>query len=148
VKYKNGVYMSYHLTAYSPWEGFRIVFNGTEGRLEYEVLENSYVSGGVKDMNSPLVNENLEVQEEKVTITLQKHWEKVQSVDLPEVNTKGHGGGDERLMEDLFSEEQKDDPYMRKADHIAGIRAALTGICANRSIATGQAIHCKEVMNV
>ena len=26
--------MTYHLTAYSPWEGYRVLFNGTRGRLE------------------------------------------------------------------------------------------------------------------
>src|SRR5262245_46189221 len=43
VKYRSGTTMSYHLTAYSPWEGLRVNFNGTKGRLEYEVVENSYV---------------------------------------------------------------------------------------------------------
>src|SRR4029078_45931 len=28
VKYRSGATMSYHLTAYSPWEGFRVMFNG------------------------------------------------------------------------------------------------------------------------
>ena len=32
VRYKNGAQMSYSLTAYSPWEGYRIAFNGTKGR--------------------------------------------------------------------------------------------------------------------
>lgn len=34
VKYANGVQVSYSLTTYSPYEGFRLAFNGTEGRLE------------------------------------------------------------------------------------------------------------------
>jgi hypothetical protein len=29
VRYKNGVQLSYSLSAYSPWEGYRIAFNGT-----------------------------------------------------------------------------------------------------------------------
>ena len=32
VRYDNGARMTYHLTAYSPWEGYRIAFNGTKGR--------------------------------------------------------------------------------------------------------------------
>ena len=31
VRYASGAKMSYHLTAYSPWEGFRVAFNGTKG---------------------------------------------------------------------------------------------------------------------
>jgi predicted dehydrogenase len=53
VKYRNGAVMTYHLTAYSPWEGYRVAFNGTKGRLEYEVQENSYVSGSDTDANRP-----------------------------------------------------------------------------------------------
>jgi hypothetical protein len=34
--------MSYHLTAYSPWEGYRVMFNGTGGRLELEVEESMW----------------------------------------------------------------------------------------------------------
>lgn len=46
VRYKNGAVMTYSLTAYAPWEGFRVNFNGTGGRLEVEVVENSYVNSG------------------------------------------------------------------------------------------------------
>ena len=34
VGYANGVSMNYTLCAYSPWEGYEIVFYGTEGELE------------------------------------------------------------------------------------------------------------------
>jgi len=34
IKYANGVQVSYSCTTYSPYEGYRIAFNGTEGRLE------------------------------------------------------------------------------------------------------------------
>ena len=39
VRYASGASMSYHLTAYSPWEGCRVMFNGSAGRLELEVVE-------------------------------------------------------------------------------------------------------------
>ncbi len=45
VRYNTGATMSYHLTAYAPWEGYRVMVNGTEGRLELDVEERSYVSG-------------------------------------------------------------------------------------------------------
>ena len=40
VRYASGASMSYHLTAYAPWEGYRVMFNGSRGRLELEVVEN------------------------------------------------------------------------------------------------------------
>jgi len=33
VRYASGATMSYHLHAYAPWEGYRVAFNGTRGRL-------------------------------------------------------------------------------------------------------------------
>ena len=39
VRYMNGVQMSYSLTSYSPYEGYRIAFNGTRGRIEAWVHE-------------------------------------------------------------------------------------------------------------
>ncbi len=34
IKYANNVYVSYSLTTYSPYEGWRIAFNGTKGRID------------------------------------------------------------------------------------------------------------------
>ena len=34
VKYKNNVLLNYSLTTYSPYEGWRVAFNGMDGRIE------------------------------------------------------------------------------------------------------------------
>ena len=44
VRYSTGATMTYHLTAYAPWEGYRVMFNGSQGRLELEVVESDHVS--------------------------------------------------------------------------------------------------------
>ena len=44
VRYSTGATMTYHLTAYAPWEGYRVMVNGSRGRLELEVVESDYVS--------------------------------------------------------------------------------------------------------
>ena len=44
VRYATGATMSYHLTAYAPWEGYRLMVNGSRGRLELEVVESDHVS--------------------------------------------------------------------------------------------------------
>ena len=51
VRYANGVKMSYHLTAYSPWEGFRVAFNGTKGRIELECIERGMTQGSPAPSN-------------------------------------------------------------------------------------------------
>ena len=43
-RYATGATMTYHLTAYAPWEGYRVMVNGSRGRLELEVVESDHVS--------------------------------------------------------------------------------------------------------
>ena len=57
--------MTYHLTAYSPWEGYRVAFNGTEGRVEIEVVERGSVSPD-KHTLDPSVAEDSERPDENV----------------------------------------------------------------------------------
>jgi predicted dehydrogenase len=145
VRYANGARMTYHLTAYSPWEGWRIAFNGTRGRLEYEVHEKSYVSGDAGDANRPDIRDAQTLDlEEPARILVRPHWGR--PLEVPVVVAKGgHGGGDVRLLEDLFGDPPPD-PLRRAADHLAGARSILTGIAANRSIATGLPVAVDELV--
>ena len=43
VDYQGGPRLSYSLNAHSPWEGYRVAVNGTEGRAELEVVERAAV---------------------------------------------------------------------------------------------------------
>ena len=45
-RYATGATMTYHLTAYAPWEGYRVMVNGSRGRLELEVVESDHVAPG------------------------------------------------------------------------------------------------------
>lgn len=48
-RYKNKAILTYSLNAYVPFEGYRIAFNGTKGRIEMTIMEQSYVnSGGIE----------------------------------------------------------------------------------------------------
>jgi hypothetical protein len=145
VRYRTGATMSYHLTAYSPWEGYRVMFNGTKGRLEYTVHENSYVSGASTDFNLPGLRDLKPVEDRSmVEILLRLHWKKPVSVPI-EMGAGGHGGGDVRLLEDLFGD-RKPDPLGRAADHIDGAMSIMTGICANRSFASGLPVRVDDLL--
>jgi predicted dehydrogenase len=61
VRYSTGATMSYHLTAYAPWEGYRIGFNGSRGRLELEVVESDHVSARSELASPAAVNEDFTV---------------------------------------------------------------------------------------
>ncbi|KAI1453078.1 NAD-binding Rossmann fold oxidoreductase family protein [Annulohypoxylon moriforme] len=138
VRYRNGAVLTYSLTAYAPWEGFRVSFNGTGGRLEMEVVENSYVnSGGDQAAEGSL---------EKRSIVLRKLFEKPQEIAITD-GVGAHGGGDTVLLNDLFGEPTTDE-YMRAASHVDGALSILTGIAANRSIATGQVVNVDDVLKI
>ncbi|MDX1933486.1 MAG: Gfo/Idh/MocA family oxidoreductase [Capsulimonadales bacterium] len=155
VRYASGATMTYHLTAYSPWEGWRIAFNGTKGRLEAEMHQNSYISGGSGDPNTPNTPNTPNARtvpwakeadlREEAFIRVRPHWEKPFDVEVPTA-TGGHGGGDERLLRDLFLPEREPDPLGRAAGPIDGAYSLLTGIAANRSFATGLPVRIADLV--
>ncbi|KAI0096916.1 hypothetical protein GGR51DRAFT_542278 [Nemania sp. FL0031] len=138
VRYKNGAVLTYSLTAYAPWEGFRVNFNGTGGRLEMEVVENSYVnSGGDQAAEGSL---------ERRTLLLRPLFEKPREIEI-EDGLGAHGGGDTVLLNDLFGKPVSDE-FMRSASHIDGALSILTGIAANRSLATGQVVNVDDILKI
>ena len=127
VKYKNKAILTYSLVAYQPWEGYRIAFNGTKGRIEMTTVEQSYVNSlGDKKLEGALKDKTLRVL---------PMFDAPYEVDVEE-KEGGHGGGDPVLLNDLFGDPEED-PFERAADHIDGARSILTGIAANQAIATG-----------
>ncbi|EHA46918.1 NAD-binding Rossmann fold oxidoreductase [Pyricularia oryzae 70-15] len=138
VRYRSGAVMTYSLTAYAPWEGFRVSFNGTGGRLEMEVVENSYVNAGGEQAEEGSL--------ERRSIVLRRLLQKPEEIELQD-SVGAHGGGDSVLLQDLFGEPVSDE-YMRAASHLDGALSILTGIAANRSIATGQVVNVDDVLHI
>ena len=130
VQYKSGAQMSYSLNAYSPFEGYNVSFTGTKGRIDYRVTEAIYVNGGgASEMEGA-------VESREITVTPQ--FGKSYTVEVDEVSG-GHGGGDAVMLNDIFGTPDYD-PYHRAAGYVDGALSIMTGISANRSIATGQAV--------
>ncbi len=145
VRYRNGATMSYHLTAYAPWEGYRIAFNGTKGRLEASIEERSYVSGAVDDQNQPGQRTAPDRPEHIAPlIEVRPHWGVPITVEVP-VESGGHGGGDIRLLHDLFAG-AGNDVLGRAAGPTDGAMSILTGIAANRSFNTGQPVRVADLL--
>lgn len=138
VRYKSGAQLSYSLTAYSPWEGYRVAFNGTRGRIELDEMEASYVNagGGIGEGVSKASR-----------LMLFPHWEKPSHVEVVE-GRGGHGGGDVLLLEDLFGENPPQDVLRRAAGHLDGARSILTGIAANQSFATGLPVKVDQLLKI
>ena len=146
VEYASGATVTYRLTCYSPWEGLRVAFNGTRGRLEYEVAENTCVAGAAADPNLPH-RPAAPRAAEVVRIAVHPHFEAPteHAVDGTE---PGHGGGDARMLRDLFlpSGDGATDPLGRAADHLAGVAAVSVGIAANASLERGAPVVIAELL--
>ncbi|TBL79932.1 Gfo/Idh/MocA family oxidoreductase [Paenibacillus thalictri] len=137
VRYKNNVMLTYSLYAYSPWEGFRVAFNGTKGRIEMEIVEQSYVnSGGDQGLEGAVVGKK---------ILVHPIFEKPYEVKVEE-KKGGHGGGDPVLLNDLFAAEKTPDRFNRAASHIDGAMSILTGIAGNISIRTGMPVKVDDLV--
>ncbi|WP_046215732.1 Gfo/Idh/MocA family protein [Paenibacillus wulumuqiensis] len=138
VRYKNRAMLTYSLNAYMPWEGYRIAFNGTRGRIEMQVIEKSYVNAGGDKADEGAL--------EGKQITVFPMFAEPYEVKVEE-KAGGHGGGDPELLNDLFGE-PAEDPFHRAANHIDGARSILTGIAANQSIRTGLPVQVDSLIHI
>ncbi|MFC7330526.1 Gfo/Idh/MocA family protein [Marinactinospora rubrisoli] len=140
VRYESGAKLSYHLVAYSPWEGYRVAFTGSEGRVELDVVENPYTEPGRTD-RTPVRGMPAPKESTTATLTLRRHWEPPREIPVA-VGEGSHGGGDVRMLASLFGGADGAAP----ADHEDGARALLTGLAANASIASGAPVRIADLL--
>jgi predicted dehydrogenase len=136
VQYGSGVFLSYSLNAFSPWEGYRLAINGTKGRLEHTCQESSYVNSGG---SLPGV-----LKPEGTTINIFPHFKSSYNVPI-RTGVGAHGGGDVEMLHDIFGD-AKPDPLSRSADYVQGAYSILVGIAANKSIASNQIIRINDLV--
>ncbi len=143
VRYDSGATLTYHLTAYAPWEGYRIAFNGSEGRLELLVEETTWSRPGTQ---TALHGAETDEDAGRTELLLRRFWERPREIKVPTVEG-GHGGGDVRMLRDLFGPDAAD-PLGRAADATAGARSLVTGLAANESLGSGRVVVVGEVLEV
>lgn len=147
VGYDTGATMSYHLTAYSPNEGYRVMFNGSRGRLELDVEESTWAQPRIRVESSVgAVHGDLAASTAGQTrVTVRPLW--APPVDIPvEQDHAGHGGADARMLAALF-----DDDPTQAADRATardGALALVTGLAANQSFATGLPVQVSNVLKL
>lgn len=130
IKYKNDVQVSYSLTAYSPYEGYRIAFNGTEGRLEAWIKERQPWDTKAQD-----------------EIHLTKNFGERETIIIPH-RGGGHGGGDTRLKDKLFKDPEMADPWRQSAGSRDGAMSILVGIAARNSIESGKPVKVEDLTDI
>ena len=104
IKYASKVQVSYSLTAFSPYEGYRIAFNGTKGRLEAWIKENQPWQESAYD-----------------EIQLTHSFGQREIIQVAN-NEGGHGGGDARLRKQILNPMDRD-PYRQAAGSRDGAMA-------------------------
>ncbi|MEA4823984.1 MAG: Gfo/Idh/MocA family oxidoreductase [Clostridiaceae bacterium] len=123
VKYAKGTVMSYSLTAHSPYECMKIVFNGTKGRMEADTA-----FGG----------KNLKVYN--------REGERIDYVKVDERIIPGGHGGSDTLMRDNIFRGYTDDPLEQMAGTRAGAMSIGIGIAANMSMKEDRAVYLKDFL--
>lgn len=152
VGYRKGASMSYSLTAYSPWEGYRVSINGTGGRIDLDVIERSWVPAPESTNEMVAVDpsalparagsgNNLRPEGERVI--LQQLWHPAVEVAIP-AGAGGHGGGDGAMLDDVFFGSSAD-PLNRASGYIDGVRSVVVGVAGNRSLELRQAVDTADL---
>jgi predicted dehydrogenase len=129
VKYSSGASMTYSLNAAMPFEGYRLAFNGTKGRLEIRDYE-----------RQPWPVEH------KSTAFLTKNFGKHEQLEMPQIEG-GHAGGDDRLREVIFRNAEVPD-YLKLPSARAGAMSCLTGIAARTSIEQSRPVKIAELIKI
>jgi predicted dehydrogenase len=130
VRYKNGAQVNWSCTTYSPYEGYRIAFNGTKGRLEAWIKE-----------RQPWT----EPEDDELRIT-----DNFGQTHLIHVHggPGGHGGGDNKMRDKIFKDPNAADPYQQAAGVRDGVLAVLIGVAARQSVETGKPIRIDALTDI
>lgn len=127
VQYKNKALLSYSLNAHTPYEGWRMAINGSEGRLEAGIVETGMLSK--QDMLDIKVFDS---SARIITHTIEQ-------------DRTGHGGGDVRLRRMLFVGDLPD-PLGHQAGSRAGAMSVLIGAAGNIAIAEKRPVLIEELL--
>ncbi|WP_207497274.1 Gfo/Idh/MocA family oxidoreductase [Aridibaculum aurantiacum] len=150
IKYANGVTVNYSLTTYSPYEGWRIAFNGFNGRMETW-------------QDIPYQDDNALNQEQRHAVEMSQDKEAIpgkfreimvmdnfnkehEIIKVPQY-AGGHGGGDKRMHNRIFRD-PSDNPYNILAGTRDGAMSILIGIAANKSIQLKRPVKISELTDL
>ena len=150
VRYSTGATMTYHLTAYAPWEGYRIAFNGSAGRLEVEVVESDFVAPGATGAvkGAALHGVDAAVEDGWVRLLVRPYWKRPEVIEVPGHTRGGHGGADARMLAAILAGDGRADRLGRTATERDGAMALLTGLAANRSLETGRPVAVTDLVDL
>jgi predicted dehydrogenase len=138
VTYDNQVTLAYSLNAFNAWEGYHIVFNGTKGRLEHTIVEQTYVSG-TDTVQGGIADNGVTTR----LIPLRGAPRRIEAWS----GTGGHGGGDKVMLDEIFLPDVPADKYLRASNEHAGAASILIGVAANQCFASGQPVKINDLVS-
>jgi predicted dehydrogenase len=151
IKYANNVQVSYSLTTYSPYEGWRIAFNGFNGRLDsWEGIpwrkEEKITQAELhaKEMSQEEHEESSPNYEEAVVMENFGDYKKIQI----HAGKGGHGGGDKPLQVRIFVDPDMPDPMRHAAGTRDGVMSIMIGIAARKSIEEKRPVRIEELTSL
>jgi predicted dehydrogenase len=151
IKYANNVQVAYSLTTYSPYEGFRLAFNGKKGRLETwegvpSLMDTQEDQSRIyeKDMDQAShANAELSYHE----IITQANFGEFERIKLPFIR-KAHWGGDPIMLDEILRGSIANPGLHQGSNYRDGAMAVLIGIAARRSIDEDRAIRIDELTDL
>ena len=151
IKYANNVQVSYSLTTYSPFEGFRFAFNGKSGRIEthegipWRVSEQEDQAKLHEKEMDQSTHSNAELKYHE--IVSQRNFEDYKRIEFPFIR-KGHWGGDKLMFDEIFRGKVIDPKLHHAADLRDGAMAVLIGIAARKSIDERRPVQIAELTDL
>ena len=142
VKYRSGVVLTYSLNAFSPVEGYRVIFHGDRGRIEYSHFGDSLLNLAL----STDAAQNLALRQTE-QLRVFPHFKPACDVEIP-AQKGSHGGGDKLLMEQIFSANPPEENWGRNAGCEQGAASIIVGIAGNESMRTGQPVRVDELITL
>lgn len=150
IKYANDVQVSYSLTTYSPYEGWRIAFNGFTGRIDS--WQDIPWRREEKVNQAELHAQEMSQKEEKEfsdydEVMVMDNFSDYEKIRIPR-GGGGHGGGDRRLQDKIFRNPGMADPYQHAAGSRDGAMSVLIGIAARKSIEENRLVRIEELTDL
>ena len=148
--YANGVTANYSLTTYSPYEGWKIAFNGMNGRIDtwedipfLQKTSNDQAKRHAIEMSSADDGVSGEVRE---IIAMDNFAKNFEIYTTPKIEA-GHGGGDVRMLRRIFVD-TNDNPHHVMAGTREGAMSILIGIAARKSIQEKRPVKISELTDL
>src|SRR5690606_20775334 len=149
VKYMNNAVLNYSLTTYSPFEGWRVAFNGMKGRIEawLDIPYQKNVNVDQAQLHAAEMSQTKEADVEVEPIIVHRLWRDYETVNV-NIEKSGHGGGDKRLHDKIFVNPEVEDPFDRAAGLREGAMSTLIGVAARKSIETGKPVRIADLTSL